>query len=656
MRNRPGHDNEGGRCIAGRGNFHRLTGGASKNARHDSGQTRPVTKRFSFSQSFFPKPEGHFWELCLGARRAMIMPTFSAGHRRIANISATVASARPNFYDLIVFLAVGALFVAVAHGSKSMHQSLAGLQINPVSLDPKNLPQYALLTTLRMFAALGFSLLFTFLVAPLAAKSKKAERLIIPALDILQSVPVLGFLTFTVVFFMNLFPGSEWGAELAAIFAIFTSQAWNMTFSFYQSLKTTPRDLEEAARQFRLSPWLRFWKLEAPFGTPGLVWNMMMSMSGGWFFVVASEAISVGDTKITLPGIGAYLSVAIDQQNLGAVAWAVLAMGVVIVLYDQLLFRPIVAWSDKFRVELVAAQAQPKSWVLDLIRRAQLVSVISEIVSGILQFFSGNFSFLSNRIPEAPKVGNRAGRIADWAWNIALLALAGWAAWSVVSYVRATLGLADFEEAIGDGFITFFRVVILIAVASLIWVPIGVYIGLRPALAERVQPVAQFLAAFPANVLFPFVVAGIATFHLNPDIWLSPLIVLGTQWYILFNVIAGASVFPSDLAEASTLYRVKRWQWWRKVILPGIFPYYVTGALTASGGSWNASIVAEVASWGNTRLEAHGLGAYIAKATSAGDFHRVVLGVGVMSLFVVVVNRALWRRLYALADRRLRLD
>ncbi len=586
----------------------------------------------------------------------MIVPTFSAGNRRIANISATVASAWPNRYDAIVFVAVGALFVAAGHGAKSMHQSLEGLEIHPVSLDPRNLPQYALLTTLRMFAALGLSLLFTFLVAPIAAKSKKAERLIIPALDILQSVPVLGFLTFTVVFFMNLFPGSELGAELAAIFAIFTSQAWNMTFSFYQSLTTVPRDLEEAARQFRLSPWQRFWKLEAPFATPGLVWNMMMSMSGGWFFVVASEAISVGDTKITLPGIGAYLSLAIDQQNIGAVAWAVVAMGVVIVLYDQLVFRPIVAWSDKFRVELVAAQAQPKSWVLDLVRRAQLVSAINTILSRILQVFSGGVSSLSKQIPETPKVGNIASRIFDWAWNIALIAFTIWCGWLVSSYVRATLGWSDFEEAFADGFITFFRVVVLIAVASLIWVPIGVYVGLRPALAERVQPVAQFLAAFPANVLFPFVVVGIATFHLNPDIWLSPLIVLGTQWYILFNVIAGASVFPSDLSEASTLYGVKRWQWWRKVILPGIFPYYVTGALTASGGSWNASIVAEVASWGDTKLEAHGLGAYIAKATNAGDFHRVVLGVGVMSIFVVIVNRALWRRLYALADRRLRLD
>ena len=586
----------------------------------------------------------------------MTMATRTPGSRRIATISATVASAWPNRYDAVVFFAVGALLVGIAHAAKSMHQPLTGLELQPVSLDPWNLPQYALLTTLRMFAALGFSLLFTFLVAPLAAKSKKAERIIIPALDILQSVPVLGFLTFTVIFFMNLFPGSQFGAELAAIFAIFTSQAWNMTFSFYHSLTTVPRDLEEAARHFRLSPWTRFWKLEAPFAMPGLVWNMMISMSGGWFFVVASEAISVGDTKITLPGIGSYISVAIDQRDIGAVAWAVGAMAVVIMLYDQLVFRPVVAWSDKFRVEMVAAQARPESWVLDLMKQARFLSVIGHFIGRCLQFCSGNVSSLSRQIPEAPKVGKTTTKLVDSAWNVALLALAAWAAWLVVSYVRATLGWSDLGEAVIDAFITFFRVIILIVVASLIWVPIGVYIGLRPALAERVQPLAQFLAAFPANVLFPFVVVGIATFHLNPDIWLSPLIVLGTQWYILFNVIAGASVFPSDLSETAKLYKVKGWQWWRRVILPGIFPYYVTGALTASGGSWNASIVAEVASWGDTKLEAHGLGAYIAKATADGDFHRVVLGVGVMSLFVVVVNRALWRRLYALADRRLRND
>ncbi len=583
------------------------------------------------------------------------MPTTTAGDRRIATISATVARAWPNRYDLIVFLAIGAMFVALIHGAQSMRRPLEGLVANPVSLDPRNLPQYALLTTMRMFAALGFSLLFTFLVAPLAAKSKKAERVIIPALDILQSVPVLGFLTFTVVFFLDLFPGGELGAELAAIFAIFTSQAWNMTFSFYQSLKTVPRDLTEITIHLGLSPWQRFWKLDAPFATPGLVWNMMVSMSGGWFFVVASEAIAVGDTKITLPGIGSYLALAISEKNIGAVAWAVGAMGVVIVLYDQLLFRPIVAWADKFSVELVASQEQPKSWVLDLLRRTRLVQAITGFAASVLDMFSGNVRRLAKQIPE-PKVNGATSEVVDWAYNLALLGVVAWALYSVISYLSGSLGWSDVEEAMTGGFITFLRVIILIVIATLIWVPIGVYVGLRPALAERVQPVAQFLAAFPANVLFPFVVIGIVTYNLNPDIWLSPLIVLGTQWYILFNVIAGASVFPADLREASKIYQLKSWLWWRKVILPGIFPYYVTGALTASGGSWNASIVAEVVSWGNTKVEAHGLGAYIANATEAGDYHRVVLGIGVMCVFVVTLNRAVWRRLYVLADRRLRIQ
>ena len=330
-------------------------------------------------------------------------------------------------------------------------------------------------------------------------------------------------------------------------------------------------------------------------------------------------------------------------------------MGVVIVLYDQLVFRPVVAWADKFRVELVAAQVQPRSWVLDLLKRTRLLQAITGFIGAGVRFFSGGVSALTKQIPAA-KVNGTAGKAFDVAFNIALLGVVAWGGWSVISYIRSTLGWPDLETAVIDGFITLLRVLVLIAVASLIWVPIGVYVGLRPALAERVQPLAQFLAAFPANVLFPFAVAGIVAYHLDPNIWLSPLIILGTQWYILFNVIAGASVFPSDLMEASTLFRLKQWQWWRKVILPGIFPYYVTGALTASGGSWNASIVAEVVSWGDTKLEARGLGSYIANATAAGDFHRVVLGVGVMSVFVVALNRLLWRRLYALADRRLRIQ
>ncbi|MBN9488062.1 MAG: ABC transporter permease subunit [Alphaproteobacteria bacterium] len=563
------------------------------------------------------------------------------------------AELRPNVYDLAIFVLIAAAFVAMAYGAREIAAPASKLAVEPITLDPANLPGYALRTTLRMFAAIAASLVFTFVVATLAAKSRKAELVIVPALDILQSVPVLGFLTFTVVFFLRLFPGSELGAECAAVFAIFTSQAWNMAFSFYQSLRTVPSDLDEVSRHFQLSPWLKFWRLEAPFAAPGLIWNTMMSMSGGWFFVVASEAITVGDTTVKLPGIGSWLAVAIADKNIMAVVQAVLTMAVVILAYDQLLFRPIVAWADKFRFEQTAAQQRPRSWVYDLWRRGRVVRRLTLATAWIGRMISILPIGLAR--PARRVAPPASGRVSDIIWRLVVLVLSAYALWRIVLFTRSTLGWSDVRIAIEMGLLTLARVVVLIAVASAIWVPIGVWIGLRPRLATRVQPLAQFLAAFPANVLFPIAVVLIVSLQLNPDIWLSPLMVLGTQWYILFNVIAGASAFPTDLREASTLFRLRTWQWWRKVVIPGILPYYVTGALTATGGSWNASIVAEVASWGSTKLKAVGLGSYIADATEAADYPRVVLGIVVMSVMVVVCNRLVWRPLYRLAERRFRL-
>jgi NitT/TauT family transport system permease protein len=558
----------------------------------------------------------------------------------------------PNRADLVAMALIAGGAVLIVHGADQMGRSLPQLQAAPVVLDLARLPGYALLTTLRMFAAIIASLVFTFVVATLAAKSKKAELIIVPALDILQSVPVLGFLTFTLTFFMGLFPGRELGVEFASIFLVFTAQAWNMAFSFYQSLRTLPEDLVEVSGQFHLSAWQRFVRLELPFAIPALVWNTMMSMSGGWFFVVASEAITVGKTTFMLPGIGSWLAIAIDRQDLKSVGWAVLAMGVVIVLYDQLLFRPIVAWADKFRFELTASQDAPSSWFLDLLRRARLLSRLTQPVTAALR---ATPPLPRVRLPAGPPLDPRLGRAADIAWIALLVAAVVFAVYTVGSYVASAIALSEIARAFGLGFLTLIRVLILIALASLIWVPAGVWIGLRPAWAERVQPIAQFLAAFPANVLFPFAVMLIVAWRLSPDVWLSPLMILGTQWYILFNVIAGASALPNDMKEAATVFHVRRWQWWRDVILPGIFPYYITGALTASGGSWNASIVAEVVSWGHTTVRATGLGSFIADATARGDFPRVALGISVMSFFVIVLNRTLWRPLYGYANRRLRM-
>ena len=565
------------------------------------------------------------------------------------------AGAAPSWADIVAFILLAGAAVLVVHGAEQMGQPLAQLQTEPVTLDPARLPEYALRTTLRMFAALGASLLFTFTVATLAAKSRKAELVIVPALDILQSVPVLGFLTFTVTFFMGLFPGRQLGVECAAIFAIFTSQAWNMAFSFYQALRTIPGDLDEVSRQFRLSPWRRFVRLELPFAMPGLVWNTMMSMSGGWFFVVASEAITVGNTTVTLPGIGSWLAIAIGRGDFGAVALAVGAMGVVIVLYDQFLFRPIVAWADKFRFEQTASAAQPRSWLYDLVRRTHAIRQLLAPLSWPGRWLA-SIDWPRPHVPALPRLSPAAVRVLDLAWIVAVGAAVSAAVWLLVVFIAPVLSWRDLLSTFGLGLATMARVVVLIAIASLIWVPIGVWIGLRPQWSERLQPVAQFLAAFPANVLFPFAVMAIVGLKLSPDVWLSPLMVLGTQWYILFNVIAGASAIPSDMREAASIFGLRGWQWWRQVGLPGIFPYYVTGALTASGGSWNASIVAEAVSWGNRHLEAVGLGSFIAKATAAGDYPRVALGVAVMSVFVIAFNRTLWRPLYRFAERRLRLD
>jgi NitT/TauT family transport system permease protein len=559
----------------------------------------------------------------------------------------------PNAWDTAAILCVVAVLVGVAHEAQGTFVKISAPEALTVTLDPANLPEYAVRTTMRMFAALVASLLFTFTYATAAAKSRRASLILIPILDILQSVPILGFLTFTVVFFMNLFPGRVLGLELAAIFAIFTSQAWNMAFSLYQSLKTVPADLKEASDSFHLTAWQRYWKLEVPFAVPGLVWNTMMSMSGGWFFVVASEAVSVGDNSWKLPGIGSYVALALEKSDIRAVFYAIVTMLLVIILYDQLLFRPLVAWSQKFRFETTAGATASDPWLLRLMRRTRLLSMVGDAIGDAASWLGAlRFSFVQ---PRGPQGDARPSRIIDALWLLFLLAVAIWALDKIVAFVSAELQWSDVLQAVLLGLITLVRVVVLIAMATLVWVPIGVWLGLRPVWARRAQPLAQFLAAFPANLLFPPVVLFIVYFHLSPDIWLTPLMILGTQWYILFNVVAGAAAFPGDLREAAANFRVGGWLWWRKVMIPGILPYFVTGAITASGGSWNAAIVAEVASWGNTTLTAHGLGAYIADATSKGDMARVVLGVVVMSGFVLLFNRLLWRPLYGYSERHLKL-
>lgn len=562
----------------------------------------------------------------------------------------------PNYWDIIALFFVLGVIVLLAWDAKQMAVPYQVGQPIKISLEPSYLPGYALRTVSRMFIALFFSLLFTFTVATFAAKNRRAERILIPLMDILQSVPILGFLSIMSVVFIRLFPGSLLGPECAAIFVIFTSQAWNMALGFYQTVRSVPAELTEAASMFHLSAWQRFWRIDVPFSMPGLLWNTMMSMSGSWFFVVVSEAISVSNQQILLPGIGSYVAVAISLADWRAIIYAIITMLVVILIYDQLLFRPLVAWAEKFKSETVPSEKEARSWVIDFLHRTRLLRYMGHKVEALGDKVVNLSWFIPKPIVVSDDFNFNPRRWLGWLWNavfsISLMGVVGFAAY----YIYQNIPLSSVGHVFVLGLITMLRVMILIVLCSLIWVPVGVWIGLRPQVAYIAQPVAQFFAAFPANLFYPLVVIFIVSYHLNPEIWLTPLMILGAQWYILFNVIAGASQLPKDLLQVTDNLGVRRWLRWRTLILPGIFPYYITGAITAAGGTWNASIVAEVVSWGDTKLTATGLGAYITEYATKGDFVHLALGVGVMCLLVLLLNRLIWRPLYVLAERKFLLD
>lgn len=561
---------------------------------------------------------------------------------------------KPNRWDFFALIFVLAILIALAAGAQQMSAPFHLGQTLPISLDPHNLPRYALQTVLRMGAALLLSLLFTFTFATWAAKSRQAEKIIIPMIDVLQSVPVLAFLSITIVGFIALFPNSLLGPQCASIFLIFTAQAWNMALSFYQALRTVPYEYREAAAMFHLSAWQRFWRIEVPFAMPGLLWNMMMSMSASWFSLVASEAISVSNQEINLPGIGSYIAAAIRQADTQAVFYAIGAMIIIILLYDQLLLRPLMQWSEKFKAEQSASEKTSHSWVISLLQRTQVMRYVGELFN-VLADSIVNARCFKQRVTYSDSTLNpKIVKHLAWCWNLFIAAMLITSLALLARFILAYISPFEILQVVGLGCITAARVMVLIIVCSIVWVPIGVWIGLRPLAAEIAQPIAQFLAAFPANLLFPIVVVAIIKYDLNVEIWTTPLMILGAQWYILFNVIAGTSAIPKDLRMATDNFGVRGWLWWRRLILPAVFPYYITGAITAVGGAWNASIVAEVVNWGNTSLKATGLGAYISEYT--GDYPHTALGVTIMCLFVLTLNRLIWRPLYRLAEARFSLN
>jgi len=545
------------------------------------------------------------------------------------------------------------LYAAARVGSESLVRFHPPDIIPTISLDPRNLPNYAARSALRMFIALGLSTIFTFVYGYAAARSKRAERVLVPLLDILQSIPVLGFLSVTVTAFIALFRGSLLGLEAASIFAIFTGQAWNMTFSFYHSLRTVPEELTEMATLYRLSKWKRFIQLELPVSVIGLVWNGMMSFGGGWFFLAASESISVLNRQYTLPGLGSYVAAAVAAKDLRALGYAIVTMVVLVLLIDQFFWKPLVTIADRYKLELSVGEER-QFWVVDLWRAASLPSRFKRITGPVSQRIDRWLSGLTQApVQGKPKPPSRSSEVF---YNIVVITALICLCIAACRFVLSGVGVAEVSHATILGLATASRVFVLLLFSTIVWTPIGVAIGLSPKLARLTQPLVQIFASFPANFLFPFATLWFIRLGISLNWGSMLLMALGAQWYLLFNVIGGAQAIPNDLREMAESLGLKGFQRWRFLIAPSIFGAWVTGAITASGGAWNASIVSELVSWGNTTLEAKGLGAYIAEATGKGDWPRIVLGVGLMSLFVVGVNHFVWKPLYDVAQKRYQLS
>ncbi len=562
----------------------------------------------------------------------------------------------PFFLDLSVAACGLALFYAVLRIAQYwMGHPVASIAISP---SPRMLPLYAFYSVVRIGVAYLLSLCFAVGYGYIAAYNPRAEAFMIAVLDILQSIPVLSFLPGVMLAMVSLIPGRQLGIELGAILLIFTGQVWNMAFSFYSSLKSLPRELREASGVFRFSAWQRFWQLELPYAAIGLVWNSMVSVAGGWFFLMACEMFVLGDRDFRLPGLGSYLQTAASTGDNRGMLWGSVTMILIIVATDQLVWRPVIAWADKFKFEQGESTSRKTSPILFVLqnsnalawlRQVTLVPASERIYSGIAQRKQREFIAHTHHEPRKPS------RLAAGTLIVAVTLLVAFAAFRALELLRH-VHAAEFVELLKGAGATFLRVNAALLIASAWTIPAGVAIGFHPRLARIAQPLAQIAASYPATAIFPILLIALVRWGGGLGIGSIALMLLGTQWYILFNVIAGATAIPSDLKEVATLFHFSRWQRWKVVILPGIFPYLVTGLVTASGGAWNASIIAEYFHLKDRTLQTLGLGAQISAASDHGQFSILLLATIIMSLMVVTVNRLVWRPMYRLAETKFRLD
>ncbi|MHB8070758.1 MAG: ABC transporter permease [Candidatus Cryosericum sp.] len=565
--------------------------------------------------------------------------------------------------DIVIILGI----LGVFYGIMQVGREWTGILRPTVLIDLSfgALPRYAFFSLVRGLAAYGISLLFTIVYGYWAAKDRLAEKVLVPILDILQSIPVLGFMPGVVLALVSLFPHSNVGLELAAVFMIFTGQAWNMTFSFYNSLKSVPQYLREAGAVYRFNWWQRLTQIELPYSAVGLIWNSMMSMAGGWFFLMVTESFQLGNRDFRLPGIGSYMSVAVEKGNVPAMVGAVAAMVIMIVALDQLLWRPIVVWAQKFRIEDTSQEESMESWFLDLLHHSHILRWMGNVNAAIGHVFTAATRALFRRSPrnptgaaaEAPEhLNSTAPRrpLASLMPRVVFALLLAALAFALVQVVRllATVHLAEWLRLLRSDVLTLARVAVAVVLGTLWALPLGLRIGLSPRLSKITQPIVQVAASFPAPMLFPAVILLLTTLRISIGFGSIVLMLLGTQWYILFNVIAGAQAIPSDLKEAAASYRITARQRFWSLYLPAVFPYLVTGWVTASGGAWNASIVAELVTFRGQTLRAQGIGSVISEAAFGANFGELAAAIFIMAVTVVLINRFVWRRLYAIASTR----
>jgi NitT/TauT family transport system permease protein len=570
--------------------------------------------------------------------------------------------------DIVIILGILGVFYGITQVGREWTGVLRPTVL--IDLSFAALPRYTLFSLVRGLAAYCISFLFTIVYGYWAAKDRLAERLLVPILDILQSIPVLGFMPGVVLALVSLFPSSNIGLELAAVLMIFTGQAWNMTFSFYNSLKSVPQYLQEAGTIYRFNWWQRLTQIEMPYSAVGLIWNSMMSMAGGWFFLMVTEAFQLGNRDFRLPGIGSYMSVAVEKGNVPAMAAAIVAMVLMIVALDQLLWRPTVVWAQKFRIEDTSQEESMDSWFLDLLHHSHILRWTGAASSSVARWFGSLISRLFRSVPRTMPGGSPASAPAEkyvvsnrpsFSFVLSrilffLLAAALAVALSQVVRLLMSVRIGEWLRLLKSDLLTLARVTTAIALGTLWALPVGLRIGLSPRLSRIMQPIVQVAASFPAPMLFPAVILLLSLLRVSIGFGSVVLMLLGTQWYILFNVIAGAQAIPSDLKEAAASYRVTGRQRFWSLYLPAIFPYLVTGWVTATGGAWNASIVAEIVTFRGETLRAQGIGSVISEAAFGAKFAELAAAILIMSLTVVLINRFVWHRLYAVASTQYNLS